>query len=112
MKNKIVLALVTGIVIASVLTGCGISSSNQLGNKENSITSSDAQNKTSQSFGAKAASEDEKLTVEDMLTYAMQDEYLARREYELIIEKYGQQNPFSNIIKSEEGHISSLTAIL
>ena len=40
-----------------------------------------------------------------MLTYAIQDEYLALAEYELIIEKYGSMRPFSNIINSEKTHI-------
>ncbi|MFC1535147.1 DUF2202 domain-containing protein [Thermodesulfobacteriota bacterium] len=43
-----------------------------------------------------------------MLTYAVQDEYLARAEYELIIEKYGLSRPFSNIVRSEETHINML----
>ncbi len=56
------------------------------------------------SFGAKAAKE-------DILTYAIQDEYLARKEYDVIINKYGEQFPFANIIKAEEEHISMLTEL-
>ena len=46
-----------------------------------------------------------------MLTYAMQDEYLAKKEYELIMDKYGEQKPFSNIIEAEKTHISQLTEL-
>ena len=59
-------------------------------------------------YGAKAAQQSAELTVESMLIYAIQDEYLARAEYEYIIEKYGAIRPFSNIIKSEENHIDML----
>jgi hypothetical protein len=43
-----------------------------------------------------------------MLRYAIQDEYLARAEYAAIIKKYGSFNPFANIIRAEESHISWL----
>lgn len=61
--------------------------------------------------GAAAAKEDNALTKEKMLTYAMQDEYLAKKEYEIIMDKYGQQKPFSSIIDAEKNHISQLTAL-
>ena len=59
-------------------------------------------------YGAKGADKASNLTLQQMLTYAIQDEYLAHAEYELIIEKYGLIRPFSNIIKSEETHINML----
>lgn len=59
-------------------------------------------------IGAKAAKADASLTLEEMLTYAIQDEYLARAKYGLVVEKFGSQRPFSNIIRSEETHIASL----
>ncbi len=62
-------------------------------------------------YGAAAASEDEALTVEKMLVYAIQDEYLAHGEYAYILETFGDQTPFNNIIKAEEEHISSLEAV-
>ena len=51
---------------------------------------------------------DEDYTLEEMLIYAIQDEYLARAEYELIMNEFGEQRPFSNIIRSEEYHIELL----
>lgn len=48
------------------------------------------------------------LTLESMLAYAIQDEYLARAEYIAIQQRYGIQRPFSNIQRSEENHIAWL----
>jgi hypothetical protein len=62
-------------------------------------------------FGAEAAKADSNLTLQDMLTYAIQDEYLARARYSLVIEKFGEQRPFSNIFSAEETHISHLTPL-
>jgi len=60
-------------------------------------------------FGAKGAEGKTDLGVEQMLTYAIQDEYLARAEYELIIEEYGSIRPFTNIMAAEERHIEWVT---
>lgn len=62
-------------------------------------------------FGAKGAQQSMAPTLEQMLTYAIQDEYLAHAEYEYIINKFGPVRPFSNIIKAEETHISMLTPL-
>ncbi|MBE3553923.1 MAG: DUF2202 domain-containing protein [Thermicanus sp.] len=63
---------------------------------------------TDNNYGAKGAQVDDAISLEEMLTYAIQDEYRARAEYEKIMEVYGEMNPFQNIIKSEETHISML----
>ena len=60
------------------------------------------------SFGAKYATD---LSYEEMLRYAIQDEYLARQEYESIMKTFGDVRPFSNIIRAEEAHISMLKEI-
>lgn len=59
-------------------------------------------------YGSAGALEDENMTLADMLTYAIQDEYLARAEYELIISEYGNVRPFTNIMRAEETHIDAL----
>lgn len=46
-----------------------------------------------------------------MLTYAIQDEYLARGEYVAIMGKFGEVSPYANIKKSEDTHISFLTEL-
>ena len=66
---------------------------------------------SAEDFGARGALSSENLTLARMLTYAIQDEYLARAEYEAIIQEYGLIKPFSNIIKAEERHISWLVPL-
>lgn len=59
-------------------------------------------------FGAAALSGKSEYTLEEMLTYAIQDEYLAQAEYKTIMEAYGEQRPFTNIMQAEGQHISRL----
>jgi len=59
-------------------------------------------------FGAKGAEGKSNLSLEQMLAYSIQDEYLARAEYELIIEEYGNIRPFTNIVAAEQRHIEWL----
>lgn len=66
---------------------------------------------TSNLIGAEAAKADTDLTLADMLTYAIQDEYLAKAKYSLVVEKFGQQRPFINIISAEVTHINALTPL-
>lgn len=73
-----------------------------------SPASSDVSSKDIAGFGAAGAAADKALTMDKMLVYAIQDEYLARGEYDYILNKFGDQRPFSNIIKSEEQHITEL----
>jgi len=62
-------------------------------------------------YGAAGALADDDLTVLDMLTYAVQDEYLARGEYEAIEETFGSQKPYTNIKSAEETHLAYLEAV-
>lgn len=59
-------------------------------------------------FGAAALSEGKTYTVDDMLTYAIQDEFLAQAEYKVIMDAYGAQRPFVNIMKAEGAHVRRL----
>lgn len=61
-------------------------------------------------YGATGVSQisGEDLTIEQMLTYALEDEYLARGEYQKIMEQFGTRRPFVNIIQAEEKHIALL----
>lgn len=65
---------------------------------------------TAPDFGSQGAKDKSGLTVEQVLTYAIQDEYLARSEYEAIMAVHGNVRPFSAIIKAEERHIEWLLA--
>ena len=75
------------------------------------ISFADTASAPSADFGARGAEGKSGLTVEQMLTYAIQDEYLARAEYELIIEEYGSIRPFTNIMAAEVRHIEWVTEL-
>lgn len=62
-------------------------------------------------IGSAASFEDTDLTLLDMFHYAAQDEYLARAEYALIMETYGDINPYMNIEKSERQHLALLESL-
>ena len=62
-------------------------------------------------IGAVGALADTTHTLEEMLTYAIQDEYLAQAEYDAIMKAFNVTKPYSNIIKSEATHISLLTPL-
>lgn len=87
--KRLKILLTTGILTASMLSSVSVLASEDL-------------------YGAAKAAGDMDLTVEEMMTYAIQDEYLAHAEYELILEKFGSVRPFSNIVKAEAVHISLL----
>jgi len=55
---------------------------------------------------------DQELNLSKMLTYAIEDEYIAHAEYTKILETYGNVNPFTNIREAEAQHIALLTPIL
>lgn len=59
-------------------------------------------------FGAAGAQADTSRTLEEMLNYAIDDEFAARAEYEMIIDEFGEQRPFTNIMRAEEAHIAML----
>jgi hypothetical protein len=46
-----------------------------------------------------------------VLDVLLLDEYKARAEYEAIVEKFGDESPYVNLIKAETRHIESLTRI-
>lgn len=59
-------------------------------------------------FGHAGTAADQDYTLEDMLGYAIEDEYLAKAEYEKIMAEFDVTRPFSNIMKAETQHISAL----
>ena len=59
-------------------------------------------------YGAAGAASGGDWTREELLGYARGDEQLARAEYEKIMDVFGEQRPFSNIMKAEETHIELL----
>jgi hypothetical protein len=65
----------------------------------------------SDEIGAKAAKNNPEPSMEEMLRYAIQDEYLARAEYYEVIDRLGSVRPFSNIVKAEETHVGMLVPL-
>jgi hypothetical protein len=65
----------------------------------------------SDEIGAKAAKANPDPSIEEMLNYAIQDEYLARAEYYEVLERFGSVRPFSHIVKSEETHVGMLVPL-
>lgn len=59
-------------------------------------------------YGAAAVNEGETYTVEEMLLYAIEDEYMAEASYIAIMDAYGTVKPFTSIAKAEGTHISLL----
>jgi len=59
-------------------------------------------------YGSAGALDDSDLSLADMLTYAIQDEYVAYAEYALIIRDFGSVRPFASIINAEQTHINAL----
>jgi len=62
-------------------------------------------------YGSKSAALKTSWTLEEMLQYAIEDEYIARAEYNYVINTLGTQNPFANIVSAEESHISALKGL-
>lgn len=59
-------------------------------------------------YGATGALNASTLTLPQMLTYALQDEYLAQARYNNILETFGYIRPFAQIRNAELRHINAL----
>lgn len=59
-------------------------------------------------YGSTGALNDTEYTLEEMLTYAIEDEYAAQAEYDAIMNSFGTVSPYTNISKAEQKHISAL----
>jgi len=49
--------------------------------------------------------------LDSMFTVLINDEYKARAEYQAIVDEFGAQTPFTNLIKAETMHINALTRL-
>ena len=59
-------------------------------------------------YGAKRITPTEKLTVQSILEYAAEEEYLARANYKAAITMTGTAKPFSDMVKKSDTDIASL----
>ncbi len=67
---------------------------------------------TLSSVGSTNVNDQKTFTLEEMLTYSMEDELAAKLEYEKIIDKLGGGRPFTNIVEAEKTHIKYLEPLL
>lgn len=103
MKKKVIW-IVGGLIIAAVLVIAGIN--------ETQKNKSEVASTTETSIGSQKAATDKDYTLKEMLTYAIQDEYMAQAVYAAIIDKYGKQQPFYSIAQAEGMHINMLLPLL
>lgn len=109
MKNKWAAKGIIGILICTIFfgtTGCGKKTDKEPISDENAIST--AKTLQIEKWGTKAAKEDKNLSVEKMLTYAIENEYLEKAKYEEIIKKFGDKRPFTDILKAKNINISLL----
>ncbi|MHC1734587.1 MAG: DUF2202 domain-containing protein [Erysipelotrichaceae bacterium] len=120
MKNKqrVIRFLLIGVVIAG-LAGCAIANP---WNQSNEVEYGRSDRNNAQGYQQSSTNtldnpaypqpsvtyDESSYTIEEMLTMAIQDEYLARQEYESILDEYGDIRPFTNIIQAEVNHIEML----
>ncbi|WP_189655312.1 ferritin family protein [Bacillus sp. HNG] len=69
-------------------------------------------NRQINNYGAKGALSASMLTLPQMLTYALQDEYLAQARYDDILQNFGYIRTFTQIKEAEKRHINTLLPIL
>lgn len=62
--------------------------------------------------GAAGAKLDNELTLEKMLVYAVQDEYVAEQQYKTILEDLGENELFKKITSEETMHASAALPLL
>lgn len=72
------------------------------------LTNGSKVNRQIENYGAKVALMDSTLTLPQMLTYTIQDEYLAQARYNNILRTYGDIRTFIRIKQAELRHISAL----
>ena len=111
MKNKLVLLAITALfILSSFLSNINCSAA-VMPTYSELLTSTLSSPSNSKLIGVEAAKTDTELTLGDMLTYAIQDEYLAKTKYSIVVEKFREQRPFINIISAEVTHINYLTPL-
>lgn len=108
--------IIGSIVIIALLSVVGAVVYSSFSNKKVNLDSQDNRS-TRQNYEeemrliSQAPSSPLSTDAQDALIEALNDEYKAQETYVKIMEKFGEVNPFANIVKAEESHIKSLIAI-
>lgn len=111
MKNKFRLIMICLLVLLVAFASFGCANNDEATDNDQDVVCAepdDGDGVVVDRYGAVGALSDDELTLEKMMTYALQDEYLARNEYLYILDEFGDITPFNNIVQSEETHIAML----
>lgn len=103
------------LLFTGVLVGCSESESTTeetlIITPESVSSTEEIPEENTPTWGSVSALEAVDYSLEEMLIYAIQDEYTARSEYEYLIETFDIEKPFTNIMASEENHIAMLVPL-
>ncbi len=100
MKKKLFKGIIAMAIVVSAIFAVSLSTVNAASVYEDS---------TLQQFSLNVdESSQPTFSLEEMLTYALQDEFMAQAEYQAIIANYGEIAPFANIVEAEQTHIDLL----
>lgn len=121
MKNKTVWIALGGLLGLTAVVAGTIIVTTELSSQEeyvgrgrdqfavtNNVNNNQVNETTTYETPDATVSYDEAYTLDQMITMAITDEYLAHKEYEIILDAYGNVNPFANIINAEVSHIQEL----
>lgn len=97
-KNLIKVFIIAGLAITAALTISLTSVSADSVYEEYSLTST----------SEVTVNPETEYTLEEMLQYALWDEYMAQAEYNAIIDAFGDIRPFTMIVRAEQTHINLL----
>lgn len=111
MKKRILTKILIIIILSLSVgyTGCNFSMRNEPINKEGAVFT--LEDIAVNGWGSGAANQDNNLTIEKMLKYALEDEYIKRTRYELICDKFDVKEPFYTMSKSETANIMKLITL-
>ena len=115
-KSMIIILLLGTLALMLLLAGCAqqaqtpapAPANNTVSPPATTAAPADVKDAT---YGAKSAALKTSWSLEEMLQYAIEDEYMARAEYDYTLKTFGDQNPFANIKSAEETHINALKGL-
>ncbi|MFC0524395.1 hypothetical protein ACFFGV_12545 [Pontibacillus salicampi] len=75
------------------------------------LLSARAEAESNSDYGANGALRDSTITLQEALTYALEDEYAARDRYKAILTRYGSKIPFQQTLQSKVKDIKALEGL-
>jgi hypothetical protein len=108
-KKTLIASLIASEVLALVLGGVIISSMFQPVNAAYAANRMNARNNSENGGYVAFTPVADVTSLKAALTVLIEDEYKARAEYVVLVEKFGEVTPFVNLIQAETSHINALT---